>query len=456
MASSSNGQGVRSLPYYRPLTKAYYIIASSIFGEKTWGYKLASLFLHSIIASLVFYLVLSITAQIRVAFLAAFFFAINPIHTEAVVWTYSVSYLLVAIFSLSTLLLYRSGRVWLALATFSAALLNHEIGVLLLPILVLSKWLLDDAKHWSNFRTLVPFAIALALFLVIRRWNVGGIPLTSLGFQEFANTAVVVAAQYLKIVFWPDSAVTVYQYKTFTDFSFQVVAAYAVCIGLLVLAYLLFRRDRKSLFWLFWFGAWISISFNFGQMGEYMMADKLVYIASIGIFVLLSIWLNRLFQNNFYWLLVCFLPFIFIQVYETWHRIGYWQDTSTYLEASLDHEPDFYLTLYTLSALAVVDKDYDKAHGLLLRTVKSRPNYSPALNNLANISYMRGDLHTAASYWERAIKYDPTNPMPHFNLGVALRALDRTEDAKASFDRYLQYQPNPSAEVLRRLKSFGY
>lgn len=454
--NEGNGDAIGTLGYFRPLTKAWYIVGYSVFGENPFGYKLASLLLHGLVSVLAFYLVLSISSQPLVAAGAALLFAVNPIHTEVVVWTYSVSYLLVAVFSFLTLLLYRRGLRILAFAAFCMALLSHEIGVLVLPVLVLYRWLLEDDKRWSGYVSLVPYAVALVLFLLLRQSVVGSIPLANVGSLEFVNTAAIVTMRYLKIFFWPDAAVTLYPYEKFSGFSLELVVAYMICASLLALAYLYFRRDRESLFWLLWFGTWISVSFNSGSTGEYLMAEKILYLASIGICTLLVRTAIRLFNNRLPWVLFILLTVASIQTYETWHRVAYWKDTPTYLEAALEHAPGFYLALYQLSLFAIDEQDFDKARRLLHRAVDSRPTFSPAINNLANTLYLDGRLDDAVILWKRALEVDPTNPMPYFNIGLALNQLGDREQSREFFDEYMKHEPNPPIAVLMRLRSLGY
>jgi uncharacterized membrane protein len=87
---SGNGETISGLNYYRPLTKAFYTIGYFFFGENPIGYKVVSVLLHGVVALLVYGLVSSITSKPLLSCLASLVFAVNPIHTEAVVWTYSV------------------------------------------------------------------------------------------------------------------------------------------------------------------------------------------------------------------------------------------------------------------------------------------------------------------------------------------------------------------------------
>jgi tetratricopeptide (TPR) repeat protein len=456
LGEDATGERAASLRYYRPLTKAYYIVGYAAFGESPIAYKTVSAILHATVTLLVFLFILSVTSNTFIATFATLLFTVNPIHTEAVVWTYSVSYLLVACFSLGTLLLYRSGKTILALGAFAAALLSHEMAVLVLPVLFIHKWLLEDDNHWRDFLTLAPFLILLTLFLVLRTAVVGSVPVSNADPLTFLNTSAIVIKRYLKMLFWPDAPVTIYLNEEFLDISVELVISYAVCVFLGISAFIFWKRDRKSLFWLLWFGTWVSISLNIGKLGEYLMAEKLIYIASVGILVLLvgAVWL--VFADYRRYLAVFLLAIAGIQLFLTWNRISYWHDTATYLEAGLQHSPTFYLGNYALGDYYILRDEFDKAYPYIEASVANRPDFSQGLNSLGGLNYVRGNLHEAIRYWEMAVTQDPSNPMPYFNIGLALRKLGKIEESRLHFDRYLEREPNPPATVVERLKSFGY
>jgi hypothetical protein len=446
---------VAGVHYYRPLTKAYFIIARAVFGVSPVGYKVASLLLHATAVILAFFLIVSISSQPAVAALAALLFAVNPIHSEAVVWTYSVSYLLVAVFSLATILLYRRRCLVLSLLTFTAALLSHEMGVLLMPILIIHKWLLEDSGTWKDYVSLAPYVILLIAFLILRASIVGGIPVSNVEPAIFLNTVVVIVQSFVRIFFWPDSAVTIYVQEEFSTISPELIASYLVCAGLMVLAYVFWKRDRQSLFWLLWFGAWISVSLNVGKLGEYLMAEKILYTASIGICALLARWAGRLSVRRSQIAILSLLLFACVQVYQTWKRIPYWQDTSTYLVAALDHAPEFYLAHHALMDTYVKKQQYAQARHHAEQVVRLKPTFTPGLNSLANLNYMAGDLHQAIAYWEKALSVDPNYALPYFNIGLSLRQLGKVDESMQYFQEYVRLVPNPPPAVRDRLRTFG-
>jgi tetratricopeptide (TPR) repeat protein len=210
------------------------------------------------------------------------------------------------------------------------------------------------------------------------------------------------------------------------------------------------------LFWLLWIGVWVAVSFNIGSFGAYLMAEKILYTASIGICALLVKTLTPFMVKQRKAATICLLLLVSASIYHAWHRISYWQDTRTYLQQALEHAPEFYLAHYVLAGIDLSEKNYDRAKVYLEKTVELEPGFSAALSSLGNLHYLNGDVKYALRYWERAISNDPTNPMPYFNVGLALRKLGMIEESRPYFEGYLENEPNPSPSVLKRLEAFGY
>src|SRR3989344_4309833 len=69
---------------YRPLRSLYYTFIYSIGGKNEFWYHLSSLFFHTIISILIFFIIYEITNRKGIALIASMIFAAHPIHTERV------------------------------------------------------------------------------------------------------------------------------------------------------------------------------------------------------------------------------------------------------------------------------------------------------------------------------------------------------------------------------------
>src|SRR3990172_9279629 len=81
--------------FYRPLVHIIYMINYIFFGLKPWSFHLVNILFHSGTSLLVFFITAQIFKGILLSqkgyllfppFISAIFFALHPIHTEAVAW----------------------------------------------------------------------------------------------------------------------------------------------------------------------------------------------------------------------------------------------------------------------------------------------------------------------------------------------------------------------------------
>ncbi|MBK1648485.1 tetratricopeptide repeat protein [Rhabdochromatium marinum] len=80
------------------------------------------------------------------------------------------------------------------------------------------------------------------------------------------------------------------------------------------------------------------------------------------------------------------------------------------------------------------------------RDVLNQDPYEPiTLNQLGVLKINSGDPEAALTFIRRALASEPDASEYHYNLGVALAQLQRTEEAAAAFDRCLELNPNNAA-----------
>lgn len=446
------GEGTSGLSYFRPVTQFVHFLEYSLFGKEPFGYKLVSLLLHAIVSLLVFYFFLSIQQDQRLAILAAAIYCVKPTHAEAVAWSYSVSYLLTALFSLSALLFYRCQRHGMALIFFLFALLSHEYGILLLPILIIHRVLLEPGNRLGHYRALVPYFLLVLVFLYLRSLMVGGVPMPSMDLFSFINTAVVIVKEYLIMFFWPEAPVTIYLAKIYDQLTLEVFYSYLLTIALMVLTWSLWNRsDRRPLFWFLWFFIWFGVSMNIGQFGDYLIAEKLLYFSSMGLSMLMVIYLQMWLKTRGKVVVSIVVLLTGIQIGLTWQRLPYWKDTATYLKQGLIFAPEYAIARYALADTFIKQERYDEALAELIITIQHKPDFSLAYNNIANIYYLKGELTDALNNWRSAVQYDATNPMPYYNIGMTLERMGKRAEAKRNYLLYLDLATNAPPALVQRI-----
>jgi tetratricopeptide (TPR) repeat protein len=445
-----DGEQIKTLQYYRPFMKFLHVLEYQMFGARPYGYNGVNILANAAVVVLFFRVAATVTATRLTAFLAALLYAVNPTRVEAVSWNYSDSYIIVALFSLLSLLRYRAGNYRSALACYILALLTHETAILLPLVLAAHDYLVAGKRRPGDYSRLGWFLLASVIFLAVRTKVVGAIPLSGVEPATFANTAAVVMKRYVKIFFWPDAPVAIYPSQIFPAVTTEVAVGYVLLLCLAALALYLGMNDRKSLFCLLWFFIWSAVSLNVGSFGSYLMAEKLIYLASGGLSLLVVIGICRVIPARGI-ALSLILAAVAVHAGVTFSRLGYWRDTRTYLEKGLQHSPHFYLAHYTLAKNYVETGDNERALLEFRRTVEEHPRFSLAYNDMGILYYRKGDLEGAESAWRKAVETDPANPLPYFNLGLMMRKRGDLRSALAWMDLYLARAPQPDPRALQTI-----
>jgi len=92
----------------------------------------------------------------------------------------------------------------------------------------------------------------------------------------------------------------------------------------------------------------------------------------------------------------------------------------------------------------------------LLRKLSEIPQDQETLLELGKTYFLNSQFDEAVNCYRAVLDQDPRNISAHYNLAVALLALERAEEAKAAFQRVLEIDPNNKAaqEELSKLISF--
>ncbi len=172
--------------FYRPGTKAYFYFMYNSFWLNQVVYHLVSLVLHFVVAALFYLLARKILKNNLLATIAAFLFVIMSGSAEAVLWVSSTGYLFNAVFGLIGLLSFiywdeKKKIYWLiiSIVSFSAAMLFHELGVVLPFLVPVYLWYKDFSikglknivKRWDVLILLVPMILYILLrFIAGSHW----------------------------------------------------------------------------------------------------------------------------------------------------------------------------------------------------------------------------------------------------------------------------------------------
>lgn len=422
---------------YQPLTILSYLFDYKFFKLVPFGYHLTSLILHLFNCFFVFWLIYIFSRRISVSFITTLLFGLHPLHVESVAWISERKDVLYALFFLASIVCYgyylRERKIkryyYSSLILFIAALLSKAMAITLPFVLFLMDYYFYRKPDKRAFMDKIPFFILSFIFgmvTIIGQYSTGVVRIES-SFNFFHKIAIASYSVifYLYKIFVPFKLSCIYPYSGVKDV-FLLLYPFLVFIILLVAVIMSKKYTRKIVFGSSFFLITILPVLQFIPIGEVIVADRYVYIASIGIFYILAEGFFWLFTKKikFFRLSQCLILAILIAMTSvlallTWKRCKVWTDSINLW--------DDVLSKYS--------------------------NVATAYNNRGEYFLFQGEYEKARSDFIKAIEISNGYPFNlrhkyyYLNLGNSLRALGRNQEAIGMFEQLLSEMEEKSNPV---------
>lgn len=202
----------------------------------------------------------------------------------------------------------------------------------------------------------------------------------------------------------------------------------------------------KNRYWFTVFGLlFLTISFipssNLLITVGFVMAERVLYLPSIGYSILILCGWSRIYQTmvvrrSAIWIKMLFLVFSFITLIsfslKTLDRGGNWSNKAVLFKHDLKMLPNNAKMHYNFGNLA---RDYNKndiAKKHYEIAIELFPEYPSAMNNLATVlqdSTDMNDVNQAEQFFRDSIKMDRDNPNPYINLANLLSMTGQVKQA---------------------------
>lgn len=450
-----------------------HMLDCQLFGLQAGYHHLTNLFWHIASAVLLFLFLRHMTGAMWKSLAVAMLFAIHPVHVESVAWIAERRNVLSTFFWFAALLAYwRYARQpgflsYLAVTVLFTLGLTAKSMLVTLPfqLLLLDFWPLERIHFksqnsnvksflsWVMIEKIPLFAIsALACYLtLISARNQGGvkgigglvsfeaIPL----FSRMANAAIAYINYMIHLVFPFDLSVY-YPYPNSIPL-WQVTGASLLLISMLIVI----LRYAVRLPWLvtgwFWFMGTLVPVIGLVQLGGQAMADRYIYVPSIGIFIILvwgtaTIFTKTGIRRKTTALLAVF--FFTILASNTWMQLQYWKNSLTLFERTVRITPDYPVAYNNLGMALANAGRLEEASDNIQKAIQLMPVFAEAYNNLGNILSTQGNIDEAVENYRKALALNPDYSEAHNNLGIAYYTKQLTEEAIFHFQQALRLSPD--------------
>jgi len=352
--------------HYHPLTLLSYALEYRFFKLNPFAYHLTNLILHLLNGLLVFWLIWMLTGGVLISLVVSLLFGIHPLHVETVAWISERKDLLYSFFFLGSLIVYLTylktwrGRYYvLSLFLFLLSLLSKSMAVTLPFVLLLCDTLLHRKIDRKCLIEKIPFLVIAFIFGIMALFAQGSPEAMSQNPSSPSSKNIFIMSEVLTTYFSKlllmSEIVTSYFPKLILPIKLSClyppikgIAGFwsyvylTTIIGFLIAGILLGKYNKKIPFGTLFF--FITI---IPTLPAKIMADRYLYIPSIGIFFIAA--------EGFYWLyrsklkpikiVKPILAILLIGIlgtfsFLTWERCQVWKDSMSLWNNVLKNYPD--------------------------------------------------------------------------------------------------------------------
>jgi hypothetical protein len=438
-----------SADLYRPLTIASYALTFAVAGLSSAAFHLVNILLHAVVCGLLVALIDALLEDRSLAVVAGVLFAVHPIHTEAVTGIVGRAEILTALFLVVALYLHarsyslggmpRAGWIALALLSYFCALASKETAIVGPGLLLLVDYLKPNAGtvrggRWELRRCLgvgLLYLGVVALYMLVRFAVLGRfiqkppphsyLLLFGQPLMPRLYTAREILATYMRLLFFPVTLSADYSYRAVPILDTPNVATFVGLLAAVGLAgafvWAVRRRVRPVVLAVGLFAIAYSVAANFPVPLQVLVAERLMYLPSVGfcvglawLWTVLSRWCTGRVPAG--WLRhvpeVVVGTVVLLYGARTFTRNFDWYNNETLYAATVQSTPECFAAHFNYAAILMADPNKHRlALDELLRAYEIRQDHYPSLVNLTSVYMSLGQPEKARAYALLGLKVQP-------------------------------------------------
>jgi Flp pilus assembly protein TadD len=421
-----------SAVYYRPVAHLIPFVQSVFFGLDPFGYHFTNIVLFSLACLCFYFLLFVVSADRRLAFLAATLFCLHPINGLMVNYITASVYAAQLIFlSLSVILALRLPQLIflpVALMMFVLALLCHETSLMLPAYLFVIAWH-RDRKLSAGFKKAVPFIFIAMLYLGMRFYfaNIQHSVLTKASQYPDLN-ALNYFATFFKLIAWYIAKYITMQGMVIIwstplvkeDLVFWLMGGVAA-ITLTILTFGRWKNSSKEVYiWWFVLGlAPVTLGSLFIPATGMMIEPHWLFFASLGLFALAAgVFLKIAERITPKIQVLSFVGLCAILLVASWNNNAFWKDELTFTRHWVNQVPTNKNAAFFYATALFKHGHLTEAKQWFLQSLMNKRNDWQNYNNLAAISLQENNEAQALDYFQKALLVFPQSATVYNNLGT--------------------------------------
>jgi len=458
--------------YYRPFFLLSLAVDYNLWKLNPFGYHISNLILHAISSFMVYLVGRRLFSNHMAAFIGSMLFAVHPVHVESVAWVSGRTDPMAALFFLLSFYLYmlfKDGKGFtmlvFSLTTYLFSLLSKEIGItlpLLLLVYELSFKPQAEPKHYriKSLKVIGIYLIISLVYLYMRALVLGeaiGEFSASPPLEKRIYTSFGVILDYIRIMVLPVNLKLLYDVPLRESiFNWQVISSLLLLCAVFIATLLTYRKDQMVFFAAAWFFITILPVSNIVPLRPTMMAERYLYIPSVGICLLEGLVFYKIYQTGFllspYLKVLIFLLFIILSAI-TLQRNRLWKDEATYFAKMAEDAPQNTYAHHNLGETYRKAGNMDNAIKEWQAAIQLYPLHPEANNSLANVALIQGNYPEAVRRYKIAIQGRPENPESHYNIALALERLGDADEAAFHYREFIRRASPKYQDIIEQVKA---
>ncbi len=504
---------------YRPLLMVHLAIEKEFFDFNPAINHFFNVFYYGITGILLFLLLCRLfrNTNIIIPYMITLLFMAHPVHTEVVANIKSRDEILCFLFLLLSLLLLLKfisqknfSSIIISLICYFLALLTKENAITFLFIIPLILFCFKEIKVKRILLLSSGYFGMASVFLIIRFFIIHGnepiidplynslLAITST--SDRIATATFILGKYILLLLYPNPLVWDYSYNQIPAMGWSntyVLLSLIICIGLLGYSFVKIKSKNIYSFCILYFFITISVTSNlFISIGT-AMAERFLYIPSLGFCIVLVFLLFKVLRldnkpeskGSLTSVYVIISILLFFYSIRTFSREFDWKDKLSLYAAGVTDSPNSarthaaYANELANDALNIPDAnqrkqmlnkaieefkiglaiypknpegwynlgfayynagDLNKAEDADRKVLSNNPDFTKAYNNIGVILAQKKDYQNALEYFMKAASHDSTYLDAYTNLAMTYHALGQYQDAIKYNKKCIELNPASS------------
>ena len=251
----------------------------------------------------------------------------------------------------------------------------------------------------------------------------------------------IAISSYLKLIFWPDNLTLYHSELNFTQGQYFLMLI--ITLAFFALIAWTFKNNRQIFFW----GSFFIITllpFLTPLKISWVIAERYVYLGSLGIIVLIALALNKISElvKNKKITLIIFGLLILALATRTVMRNFDWKNQDTLWLAASKISHSSHQNHNNLGDLYARRGKYEKAVEEFKKAIELKPDYGDAYHNLANVYHQIGKDDLALENYQKALELNPNLWQSYQNIAAIYFSQKKLDLAKQSMEKALVINPN--------------